>query len=117
MKNYSTTRRATGRKTAVRSHANAVPSFTEDTATNSARTPYHALGGAEGMRVPAWAQHRSVYRAGGRTLYLIETDRVNDATLDLKRLSRAGWEVQVTEDPTGPATRIALTRRELAKAA
>ncbi|QIK64884.1 hypothetical protein G7068_13140 [Leucobacter viscericola] len=86
-------------------------------AARTLRTPYHSLGGEDGMQIPAWAQHRSVYRAAGRTLYLVETDRVDDAKLDLKRLDRAGWDVQVTEDPTGPITRIALTRKELAQAA
>lgn len=79
------------------------------------RTPYHSLGGGAEMRVPDWAQHRSVYRAAGRTLYLVETDRLSDARADLARLDRAGWDVQVHED--GGAARIALTRRDLARAA
>lgn len=89
----------------------------KDHAAQTLRTPYHSLGGEDGMRIPRWAQHRSVYRAAGRTLYLVETDRVDDARLDLKRLDRAGWNVQVTEDPEGSTSRIALTRKELARAA
>ncbi|MFC6234174.1 hypothetical protein ACFPZL_03640, partial [Leucobacter soli] len=63
------------------------------------RTPYHELGSIaettpEGApRVPAWAGHRSVYRAAGRTLYLVETDRLADAAHDLDELSRRGWQV------------------------
>lgn len=117
MKNYNTNNRVTGRKSAVRTKTNAVRSMKGGTETTIARTPYHALGGGEGMLIPDWAQHRSVYRAAGRTLYLVETDRLSDATLDLKRLNRAGWDVQVSEDPAGSTSRIALTRRELARAA
>ncbi|UOQ57743.1 hypothetical protein MUN78_02540 [Leucobacter allii] len=81
------------------------------------RTPYHSLGDADAMRVPAWAQHRSVYRSSGRTLYLVETDRLPEAQRDLARLDRAGWDVRVSEDPAGSSARIALTRRDLARAA
>lgn len=81
------------------------------------RTPYHSLGDGAGMHIPDWAQHRSVYRSSGRTLYLVETDRLSDAQLDLKRLGRAGWSVQVEEDPEGSLSRIALTRKDLARAA
>lgn len=122
MKNYNTKNRtAAARKARVRTNTHApvrsISGGTVSNAGNTARTPYHSLGGEDGMQIPAWAQHRSVYRAAGRTLYLVETDRVDDAKLDLKRLDRAGWDVQLTEDPTGPVTRIALTRRELAQAA
>lgn len=79
------------------------------------RTPYHSLGGGHEMIVPGWAQHRSVYRAAGRTLYVVETDRLDDARLDLARLSRAGWAVQIEGEPSD--ARITLTRRDLAKAA
>lgn len=81
------------------------------------RTPYHALGADGEMRVPEWAQNRSVYRTGGRTLYFVETDHLEAARLDLARLDRAGWEVRVAEGEDGEASRIALTRRELARAA
>lgn len=81
------------------------------------RTPYHSLGGDDTMRVPDWAQHRSVYRTSGRTLYLVETDRLDDARADLRRLGHAGWDVRIAEDPSGSGARIALTRGDLAKAA
>lgn len=81
------------------------------------RTPYHSLGGDTEMLIPDWAQHRSVYRSAGRTLYLVETDSLSDARLDLARLDRAGWDVRVSEGSEGEGARIALTRKELAKAA
>jgi hypothetical protein len=121
MKNINTninTRNASARKSATRSTTNeAVRSIAKRSTGNTARTPYHSLGGEDGMRIPSWAQHRSVYRAAGRTHYLVETDRFDDAQLDLKRLARAGWDVRVTEDSAAHITRIALTRRELAQAA
>lgn len=80
-----------------------------------ARTPYHSLGGDTDMRIPSWAQRRSVYRSSGRTLYLVETDRLDDAQRDLAQLDRAGWDVSV--ETAGDASRIALTRRDLARAA
>lgn len=79
------------------------------------RTPYHSLGGEADMLIPDWAQRRSVYRTSGRTLYLVETDRIDDARGDLAKLDRAGWDVSV--DTAGPAARIALTRRDLVQAA
>lgn len=72
------------------------------------RTPYHSLSGDATMRIPDWAQHRSVYRSAGRTLYVVETDNLPDARRDLARLDRAGWNVAVEE--SGPAARIALSR-------
>lgn len=81
------------------------------------RTPYHSLSGVGDMLVPDWAQRRSVYRSSGRTLYMVETDRLSDARVDLKRLDRAGWDVRVSPLPTGDHARIALTRRDLARAA
>lgn len=81
------------------------------------RTPYHSLSGADEMLVPDWAQRRSVYRSSGRTLYVVETDRLDEARSDLKRLDRAGWNVSVSERLAGDRTRIALTRKELARAA
>ncbi|KTR87430.1 hypothetical protein [Leucobacter chromiiresistens] len=81
------------------------------------RTPYHSLSGADEMLVPDWAQRRSVYRSSGRTLYVVETDRLTDARSDLKRLDRAGWNVTVSELPSSERARIALTRKELARAA
>lgn len=87
------------------------------TAPATLRTPYHALGADGEMRVPTWAQNRSVYRTGGRTLYFVETDSLEAARLDLARLDRAGWEVRIAEGEDGDTSRIALTRRELARAA
>ena len=81
------------------------------------RTPYHALGADQEMRVPVWAQHRSVYRTAGRTIYLVETDRLADARGDLATLDRAGWDVRIAAGADGDPTRIALTRREFARAA
>lgn len=81
------------------------------------RTPYHSLGSADEMRVPGWAEQRSVYRSAGRTLYLVDTSRLADARADLKTLDRAGWKVQVAKDPSGSRARIALTRRDVARAA
>lgn len=81
------------------------------------RTPYHSLGTATEMRVPAWAEQRSVYRSAGRTLYVVDTASLADARADLKTLDRAGWEVQVAQDPSGSGARIALTRRDLVRAA
>ncbi len=77
------------------------------------RTPYHELGQGT-PRVPEWAQHRSVYRAAGRTLYLVETDALDTARQDLDTLSSRGWEVRI--DPAGnlggaQAASIALSRR------
>ncbi len=81
------------------------------------RTPYHSLGDEEGMRIPSWAQRRSVYRASGRTLYVVETDSLREAKRDLVKLDRAGWNVEVAKDPAGSNARIALTRRDLIRAA
>ena len=81
------------------------------------RTPYHTLSGADEMLVPDWAQRRSVYRSSGRTLYLVETDRLSEAQSDLARLDRAGWNVSVSEPATGEHARIALMRKDLARAA
>lgn len=72
------------------------------------RTPYHSLGEDATMRIPEWAQHRSVYRSAGRTLYVVETDTLPEARRDLARLDRAGWDVSVEAD--GPSARIALSR-------
>lgn len=80
------------------------------------RTPYHSLGDGE-MVIPDWAQRRSVYRASGRTLYLVDTDSLGAAEGDLTHLNRSGWDVQVAEHADGPGARIALTRRGLARAA
>ncbi|MFF8819418.1 MULTISPECIES: hypothetical protein [Leucobacter] len=72
------------------------------------RTPYHSLGEGAKMRIPAWAQHRSVYRSAGRTLYVVETDTLADARRDLVRLDKAGWDVAV--EAAGTNARIALSR-------
>lgn len=73
------------------------------------RTPYHELGEAGAPRIPAWARRRSVYRSAGRTLYLVETDRIDAARRDLGALARRGWDVRI--DPAGgTAASIALSR-------
>lgn len=84
--------------------------------TTPKRTPYHSLGDGD-MHIPGWAQHRSVYRSAGRTLYLVDTDRLQDARHDLTRLDRAGWDVQIAPHPEGSRARIAFTRRDLARSA
>lgn len=83
-----------------------------------ARTPYHALDQdtkAGVVQIPAWAEKRSVYRAEGRTLYIVETADLDEARTDLATISRAGWDVDV--EPLGEGARISLTRRDLAIAA
>lgn len=97
----------------------AVPTIAAQPADSVARlrTPYHSLGGDDAMRVPTWAERRSVYRASGRTLYLVETDSLVDARDDLALLNRAGWQVQIDEDPATSRARIAFTRPEYARAA
>lgn len=72
------------------------------------RTPYHELG-AGAPRVPEWARHRAVYRAAGRTLYLVETDRLDAARRDLDALAHKGWDVQIDRD--GSAANITLSRK------
>ena len=91
--------------------------ISHDAPVRPLRTPYHSLGGETEMRVPSWAQRRSVYRSSGRTLYLVETDQLPDARGDLQRLDRAGWDVRVDAAGDGPHARIAFTRRELGRAA
>ncbi|MBO1903085.1 hypothetical protein J4H92_14165 [Leucobacter weissii] len=73
-----------------------------------ARTPYHEFGEAGAPRIPGWAQHRSVYRAAGRTLYQVGTDRFDAARDDLAALAGRGWEIRV--DREGPAASITLSR-------
>lgn len=79
------------------------------------RTPYHELarvGSGDGaLRVPGWAQHRSVYRSAGRTLYRVGTDRLDEAKRDLDTLSRHGWEVRVDRDGEGDSANITLSRQ------
>lgn len=70
-------------------------------------TPYHELGEAGAPRIPAWAGRRSVYRSAGRTLYLVETDRIDTARRDLDALERSGWNVQI--DAADGKDRVALT--------
>lgn len=72
------------------------------------RTPYHSLGGDTEMRIPEWAEHRAVYRAAGRTLYVVETERLGEAKRDLAKLGRSGWNVAV--EAAGEAARISLSR-------
>ncbi|RGE23337.1 hypothetical protein [Leucobacter sp. wl10] len=95
-----------------------ITAFTDQHRARALRTPYHSLGDGREMLVPDWAQHRSVYRSSGRTLYLVETDSLAEARDDLERLGRAGWDVRVAEDPAAPSrARIAFTRKEFARAA
>ena len=100
-------------------HLRAVPAQRSDARPTPAthRTPYHALGSEQQLRIPAWAQHRAVYRTSGRTLYLVETDRLADAKRDLAHLDRAGWDVRISHPEIGDTARIALTRKDLARAA
>lgn len=72
------------------------------------RTPYHALGSVDGPRVPEWAEHRSVYRAAGRTLYRVETTQLEQAGDDLSTLRNRGWDVHI--EAAGPDASISLTR-------
>lgn len=81
-----------------------------------ARTPYHSLGDGTETRIPDWAEHRSVFRTAGRTLYLVETAHLAEAAPDLRELDHAGWNVSV-EQSDAPLARIALTRRILPEAA
>ncbi len=78
-------------------------------AVTTPRTPYHELGHGSGPRVPAWARHRSVYRSAGRTLYLVETDRIDAARRDLDELEGRGWDVRI-EPAGGTTASIALSR-------
>lgn len=80
----------------------------EPTIRPAPRTPYHSLGDETSMRIPQWAQHRSVYRSAGRTLYVVETEKYRDARGDLVRLGRAGWDVSI--DAEGNNARISLSR-------
>lgn len=74
------------------------------------RTPYHELGDGS-LRVPSWAQHRSVYRSAGRTLYLVETDALATAHSDLNTLSDRGWEVRIERaEGAGSTANISLSR-------
>lgn len=73
------------------------------------RTPYHELGDGS-PRVPGWAQHRSVYRAAGRTLYRVETNSLDTAREDLKTLSSRGWEIHIDE-ADARATNISFSRK------
>lgn len=106
IRSITTDARPTGARTAASTAARA------ETAGSRLRTPYHALGGERGVRVPEWVGHRSVYRGSGRTLYLIETDRLASAREDLERLSREGWDVTIERGRAGD--RIALSEPALA---
>jgi len=75
------------------------------------RTPYHELGDGSPI-VPTWAQHRSVYRAAGRTLYLVETDSLATAHQDLDTLAHRGWDVRIERAGNSEATaNISLSRK------
>lgn len=80
-------------------------------------TPYHALGGSRGARVPDWAQHRSVYRGPSSTTYLVETDELGSASADLTRLARTGWDVRVERDAHNPVVRVLMTQEDVPQAA
>lgn len=82
------------------------------------RTPYHSLDAElQTPVVPGWAQHRSVYRSEGRTLYLVETDQLVAAQPDLGKLEGSGWQVTVAPvDGSGRAV-ITMTRPDFARAA
>lgn len=73
------------------------------------RTPYHALGDNGTPTVPSWARTRSVYRAAGRTLYLVETDQLETAQNDLDQLARSGWDVHI-DSKSPQAASISLSR-------
>jgi len=75
------------------------------------RTPYHELGASGAPIVPDWAQHRSVYRSAGRTLYLVETDSLECAGNDLSTLAERGWDVQIDRAAGARGGSIALSRR------
>ena len=72
------------------------------------RTPYHALGAGRSPVIPEWAGHRSVYRSAGRTLYRVETERLDAARDDLASLTGLGWDVRI--DPAGAGASIVLSR-------
>lgn len=75
------------------------------------RTPYHELGDGS-PRVPGWAQHRSVYRSAGRTLYRVETDSLATAHRDLDTLSNRGWDVHIERSISSKASaNISLSRK------
>lgn len=80
-------------------------------------TPYHALGDEHGLRVPGWAERRSVYRSDGRTVYLIETTCLDLARRDLRKLNGAGWDVSIDEAVSGAHAVIALSQRDVARVA
>lgn len=75
------------------------------------RTPYHELSEGNSPLVPEWAQHRSVYRSAGRTLYLVETDSLDSASDDLLTLAERGWDVQIDRAAGNPGASISLSRR------
>lgn len=74
------------------------------------RTPYHELGVDGSPVVPEWAHNRSVYRAAGRTLYLVETDSLRTAKKDLDKLAKRGWDVHIDHGDKHTAS-ISLTRK------
>lgn len=75
-------------------------------------TPYRTLSelnGETSVSRPAWAERLSVYRVGGRTLYLAEPDRIDRAAKrDFARLTKAGWTV-TTEAIPGRTDRVLVT--------
>lgn len=88
-----------------------------DVGARALHTPYHALGGTRGARVPSWVKHRSVYRGEGRTTYLVETDHIESATGDLARLADAGWDVLIERVGASDSARVLLTQNDFAQAA
>ncbi|MEB4614382.1 hypothetical protein [Leucobacter sp. M11] len=75
-------------------------------------TPYRTLAelnGETSVSRPAWAEHLSVYRGGGRTLYIAEPARIDRAAKrDFDRLTKAGWTV-VTETIPGRTDRVRVS--------
>lgn len=85
----------------------------EQTSAASLDTPYHELGDGAGPRIPGWAEHRSVYRGGGHTTYMVETTRLDRAARrDLTHLAEHGWQVTIERASGRQAnTRVGLVRR------
>lgn len=82
-------------------------------ATSRPATPYHDLGDGAEPRIPDWAEHRSVYRGSGQTMYMVETTRLDRAARrDLSHLAEHGWQVTIERANGRQAnTRVGLVRR------
>lgn len=77
------------------------------------QTPYRALG----TLVPAWAEKRSVVRAGHATYYVVETSMLADAREDLTQLEGLGWTVDVHPLGFDGSARITMHLPEVLRAA